>query len=509
MIRWGVTAGSHDASLTVFDGKDIKFAAHAERSTGVKNDKLLNWEIITQALEYGRPRCVHWYETQWLKRLRQIKAGQWKTALDHGKSPHNQLLQFGYDSYACGMDDELQQMFKPMSFKAHRHHTTHASAGYYTSPFTEAGVLVVDSIGEFETLTIWRGVGRKLKRVYSQGYPDSLGLWYSAMTQRIGLKPNEEEYILMGMAALGDPNRFKEKIYEDFFYPLDPSKPNVKFKHNLHRGCLWWARELNTIQDYADIAAATQAVYELVFEHLIKSTLKLVNSKNLVIMGGCALNCVANNIAHKYFKNVWVMPNPGDAGSSMGAVLAHYKDFTEWTGPYLGYNIKGRYPISGLLKELQTTGMAGVANGRAEFGPRALGNRSLLADPRGSDMKDKVNTIKNRQDFRPFAPVILEQHASDYFDGPCGPYMQFVSKTRRPDLYPAITHLDGTSRVQTVNKQQHPRLFLLLSKWYERTGCPMLLNTSLNIKGKPMVDTESDAQEWQHKYGVTVCTKEA
>jgi carbamoyltransferase len=225
-------------------------------------------------------------------------------------------------------------------------------------------------------------------------------------------------------------------------------------------------------------------------------------------MGGCALNCVANNIALQYFKNVWVMPNPGDAGSSLGAVLADHKDFIDWPGPYLGYNIKGRYPISAALKELQTTGLVGVANGRAEFGPRALGNRSLLADPRGPDMKDKVNTVKRRQEFRPFAPVILEQYAGDYFDGHCGPYMQFVSKTRRPDLYPAITHLDGTSRVQTVNKRQHPRLFTLLTKWHERTGCPMLLNTSLNIKGKPMVDTESDAQAWQREYGVTVCTKE-
>ena len=510
MIRWGVTAGAHDASLTVFNGKDIKFAAHAERSSGVKNDKLLNWEILNQALEYGQPKRIHWYETQWLKRLRQLRAGQYRTALDHAKSPHNQMMQFGYDSYACGMDDGLFEMFKfkPIKLEAHRHHTTHASAGYYTSPFTSASVLVVDSIGEFETLTAWRGDGRRLKKIFSQGYPNSVGLWYSAMTQRIGLKPNEDEYILMGWAALGDANRLKDYIFDSFFYPLEEGSLNIRFKQNLHRGCKQWCPELNTIQDYADIAAATQAVYEQVFEHLVKTLKNKTGQDNLVIMGGCALNCVANNIALQYFKRVWVMPNPGDAGSSLGAVLADHKDFIEWPGPYLGYNIKGRYPVSVALKELQTTGMVGVANGRAEFGPRALGNRSLLADPRGPDMKDKVNTVKRRQEFRPFAPVILEQYADDYFDGPCGPYMQFVSKTRRPDLYPAITHLDGTSRVQTVNKQQHPRLFTLLTKWHERTGCPMLLNTSLNIKGKPMVDTESDARNWQREYGVTVCTKE-
>ena len=346
-----------------------------------------------------------------------------------------------------------------------------------------------------------------MKRVYSQSYPHSLGIWYSAMTQRIGLKPNEDEYILMGMAACGDPEKYKQIIYNDFFEELMPHSAEIRFKQNLHRGCRWWRPELNTIQDLADIAAGTQAVYEMVFEHLIQQTLTLVGSKNLVLGGGCALNCVANSIAHKYYEgNVWIIPNPGDAGNSLGAILAKRGKFITWTGPYLGHNIEGKYPVNSLIKELKESGIAGVANGRAEFGPRALGNRSLLADPRGGDVKDRVNAVKRRQEFRPFAPVILEEFAEEYFDGPVGPYMQFVSTCKRPDLFPAIVHLDNTSRVQTVNEKEHKDLYKLLTTWYGETKCPMLLNTSLNIKGKPIVDTKEDADEWQNTYNIKVCT---
>jgi carbamoyltransferase len=255
-----------------------------------------------------------------------------------------------------------------------------------------------------------------------------------------------------------------------------------------------------------------QAVYEKVFKHLLVETSILIKSDNIVLMGGCALNCVANSIAHKFYDGVWIMPNPGDAGSAIGCVLDHLGTHVEWNSPYLGYNIVGDYPVKAAMKELTTIGMVGVASGRAEFGPRALGNRSLLADPRGSDMQDLVNTVKQRQSFRPFAPVIMEEHLHDYFDMPHGcnssPYMQFVGVCRRPDLFPAISHYDNTSRVQTVTREQHSGLYALLEAWYEETGCPMLLNTSLNIKGEPMVDTESDAERWTEQYNVKVVTKD-
>lgn len=499
MIRWGITANSHDASIAVIkDNKtesEILFAAHAERSSGVKNDKFLNDTIISQALEYGEPAEVHWYETQWLKRLRQIKSGQYKLALTK-ESPRTTLRNLGIRS----------------KFVNHRHHASHAAAGYYTSPYDSAAILVIDSIGEFETLTMWHGQGTDMKPVFSQSYPNSIGLWYSAMTQRIGLKPNEDEYILMGWAAVGDPNKYKQRILDDFFHPLSETDPSVKFKDNLHRGCLWWAPELNTVQDYADIAAATQVVYEIIFDHLVFHAKRLVGGDNIVLMGGCALNCVANGDAYKYFKNVWIMPNPGDAGSSVGCVLDHTRQKVKFATPYLGYDITGDYPVNAALHEISTVGMVGVANGRAEYGPRALGNRSLLADPRGQEMQDLVNTVKQRQGFRPFAPVIMEEFVHDEFEMPTGcdasPFMQFIARTRNPELYPAITHVDGTARVQTVNQQQHPGLYELLNKWYKQTGCPMLLNTSLNIKGEPMVDNEADAERWTEKYNVKVVTKD-
>ena len=189
MIRWGITANSHDAAVAVFDGKEIKFAAHAERSSGKKNDKFLNSTIISQALEYGEPDEVHWYETQWLKRLRQIKSGQYQLAFNK-ESPRTTLANLGVKTRPYFCDESFMFPKSTPAFVNHRHHASHAAAGYFTSPYQDAAVLVIDSIGEFETLTMWKGQGRDLKQVYSQGYPHSIGLWYSAMTQRIGLKPN-------------------------------------------------------------------------------------------------------------------------------------------------------------------------------------------------------------------------------------------------------------------------------------------------------------------------------
>jgi carbamoyltransferase len=495
MIRWGITANSHDASIAVFDGFELKFAAHSERTSRIKNDPSLNEKIITQAMNYGHPNEVHWYETEWLKKTRQVYAGQWHNIFKD-ISPEKTLFELGINN----------------KIEYHRHHSTHAAAGWYTSPFDSGAVLVIDSIGEWETLTMWTGKGNLLTKQFSQKYPNSIGLWYSAMTQRVGLKPNEEEYILMGMAAVGNPKRFFHEIFKDFFYPLESKNLCVRLKHNLHRGCNWWKPELTSQQDLLDIAAGTQAVYEFIFEHLIKNTQKITQESNIVLMGGCSLNCVANGIAFKYFKNVWIMPNPGDSGSSVGAVLDHLKTKIEYVTPYLGYNINGNYPIKMAIEQLTNGGIVGIANGAAEFGPRSLGNRSLIADPRGQKMKDLVNSIKRRQSFRPFAPVIKEEKLHDYFTMPVGcnssPYMQFVGVCKYPEKFPAITHLDGTSRVQTVNSKQHPGLYQLLTKWESITNCPILLNTSLNIKGEPIVDSEDDAIRWSNKYNIKIALKD-
>jgi carbamoyltransferase len=226
-------------------------------------------------------------------------------------------------------------------------------------------------------------------------------------------------------------------------------------------------------------------------------------------MGGVALNCSANQRIGNYFDNIWIMPCPGDAGSSLGAAALAHGGRINWTNSYLGHNIPGDYPVNAILDELVTRKIVGVASGRAEFGPRALGNRSLLADPRGPDIKDQVNEIKRRQKFRPFAPVILEEYVDQYFDMPRGfsssRYMQAVAGCRHPDLFPAIVHHDGSSRVQTV-PADGSGIRELLEKWFVMTGCPMLLNTSLNIRGEPMVNDRADADRFEREYGVRVCS---
>ena len=203
------------------------------------------------------------------------------------------------------------------------------------------------------------------------------------------------------------------------------------------------------------------------------------------------------------------MPNPGDAGNSLGAAALAYGRRLNWTSAYLGHDIPGDYPVNDILDQLVSGNVVGVASGRAEFGPRALGNRSLLADPRGATVKDQVNAIKRRQRFRPFAPVILEELAPAYFELPNNwddsRYMQVIARCRRPDLYPAIVHADGTSRVQTVPRDGSG-IRKLLEKWYVITDCPMLLNTSLNIRGEPMVNDRTDADRFEMTYGVKVCS---
>jgi carbamoyltransferase len=496
MIVWGWTGMSHDASLAVFANINNKltllWAAHSERYSKIKNDKNLHADLITEALAYGEPSEVYYYERPLIKKTRQLAAGQYNIL---GKELPTTYMRRYYAE-------------APKSTST-SHHLSHAAAGYYTSKYNNAAVLVIDSIGEWDTLTVWQAKGNKLKRKFTHRYPDSIGMWYSAMTQRIGLKPQEHEYILMGMAAAGNADRLYDRIKRDFIFKMPDNKsPEIFFRRNCHRGCKDWAPELNTVQDYADIAAATQRIYEEVFDLLLQATKARTKSDNLVLMGGCALNCVANTLAFKYFNNVWIMPNPGDAGSAIGCVLAHYKQHIEFDTAFLGHNIEGEYPIDKIIHELVKKKITAVAAGRGEFGPRALGNRSILADARGDDVKNRVNIIKQREAFRPFAPMILEEFAHAYFDMPRGldssPYMQFVVKCKYPDRFPAITHYDGTSRVQTVAKGSGP-VRTLLERWYELTGSPMLLNTSLNIRNEPLVNTRADAERWSALYGVNIC----
>jgi carbamoyltransferase len=482
----GISAGFHDAGVTLINDGEIVFAAHAERYSKVKHDSELNREILADCFTHcGIPDRIAYYERPWLKKTRQLYAGQYN------------------DLFDSSIENKIRKIWpnkNPPDIEYHGHHKSHAAAGFQTSPYDRATVVVIDAIGEWDTASIWSAEysnGKaKYKKLWSQKYPHSLGLFYSAMTKRAGLKPLDEEYILMGMAAYAD---YDANMYGDFL----ENAHDLQFRQNLHIGCDEYRPGLTDFE----IAASAQYTLEQCLHHIMLRAEELDTTGNLVYMGGVALNCKANDLIGAYFKNIWIMPNPGDCGSSLGAAALSYGGKLNWQNAYLGTDIPGLYPVKDLISELLTNKIVGVASGRAEFGPRALGNRSLLADPRGADIKEKVNAIKQRQQFRPFAPVILEEVCHEYFDMPTGwpnsRYMQTVAYCRQPDLYPAIIHADRTSRVQTV-AADGSGIRQLLEAWFEWTGCPMLLNTSLNIRGEPMVNDRSDADRFERLYGVRV-----
>jgi carbamoyltransferase len=476
MFIYGINACSHDASISVIENGEVLFAAHSERYSKIKNDWHLNEKIVKAALEFGKPDAIGYYEKPLLKKTRVSLFG------GHG-SPYSAVKEFFPNS-------------KIVNFK---HHYSHACAGYYTSKFDDAAIVVLDAIGEFETTSIWVGNGEKIKKIYSKRYPFSFGLFYSAFTQYIGLKPNEEEYIMMGMAAYGDP--------EIYFSQVNALFPSINEQTELFHYGVKAFSVTPTEQNKFHIAAAVQAVYEKRLIEFMRFAKKKTGKENLVFMGGCALNCSANTKLFDIYNQVWIMPNPGDAGSSLGAAAAIYGKHLNWRGPYLGEEVGGRYPIESLFNELSTKRISAVVNGRAEYGPRALGNRSIFADPRDQTCKDLVNAVKGREMFRPFAPVVMEEYASDWFDlDRPSPYMQYAVSCKRPKLVPAIVHEDGTSRVQTVSREQHPGLYELLKKWNDYSGVPILLNTSLNIKGQPLLNNLDDVQKWNPIHsGVRIC----
>jgi carbamoyltransferase len=496
----GISAGFHDASVSVIDNGKILFAGHAERYSKVKNDQHLNDDLIADALSYANPDLVAYYERPWIKKLQQLYSGQYNEATDFSDFTLGQYLR-KHIHVPVHQERLLQCPRKYMS-----HHLSHAAAGFQTSPYDKATVVVVDAIGELDTISIYGAEyinGRaKYTKLWGQRYPHSIGLFYSAMTAEVGLKPGEEEYIMMGMSAYGTDAGLSSLMKYQF---LD-DEWDILFKDNLHTGI-----DLENLRNFnnEDLSHAAQKLAENLIYNVMARAKKLNWSNNLVYMGGVALNCLANRNLGDYFENIWIMPNPGDAGSSLGAAALAYGGPLRWHNAYLGHNIAGAYPVTDLLDVLLDSKIVGVASGRAEFGPRALGHRSLLADPRGIEIKEKVNEIKRRQKFRPFAPVILEELADQYFDIPSGwsdsRYMQIVGQCRRPDLFPAIVHVDGTSRIQTV-PADGSGIRELLEKWFVITGCPMLLNTSLNIRGEPMVNDRADADRFEKLYNTKVCS---
>jgi carbamoyltransferase len=479
----GISAGFHDAAITLLKSNgEIVFAGHSERYSKHKNDADISTGLLTELSGYAID-TIAYYERPWLKQLRNLRTGQ---GIDWSSIQLKQVLQ---KQLGLAFDRRVG------TTRCYNHHLSHAAAGFQTSPYDRATVVVIDAIGEFDTVSIYGAHYDEMGHaqyhpLWKQTYPRSIGLFYSAITQRIGLHPLDEEYITMGMAAWGEP-RYVEEL-------------RLLLSENLHIGI---DPEFLAGASNEDIAASAQVLTEQLIYNIMLYARNFGWSSNLVYMGGVALNCLANRNLGDYFENVWIMPSPGDAGSSLGAAALAYGKRINWRNAYLGHEIPGEYPVGAVVDCLQRDRIVGVASGRAEFGPRALGNRSLLADPRGLDIKDQVNEIKRRQKFRPFAPVILAEHVDEFFDMPRGwsssPYMQSIASCRCPDLYPAICHVDGTSRVQTV-AADGSGIRLLLEAWYARTGCPMLLNTSLNIRGEPMVNDRADADRFEQQYGVRV-----
>jgi carbamoyltransferase len=472
VIILGINETSHDASVSLIKDGEILFAGHAERYSKQKNDWYVNDSLIKDALQYGTPDHIAYYEKPLLKASRLALrggSGEWKPRFNIEGIPR----------------------------KSFSHHYSHAAAGYYTSNFNDAVIVVLDAIGEYNTSTIWTGEANKIKLKYKQNYPVSFGLFYSAFTQLIGLMPNQEEYIMMGMAAYGDWTKHYKKVNEYF-----PSHDNQKY--NFHKGITDWGWVSE--EDKFDIAASVQMVYEQRLNDFMRMAKSLTGKNNLVFMGGCALNSSANTLLWNIFDMIWIMPNPGDAGSSLGAAAALYGKHLDWKTPYLGYDLGGKYPVQKIVDGILKDGIVAVATGKAEYGPRALGNRSILADPRDPLIKDKVNLIKQRELFRPFAPVVLADHAHKWFDMDFeSPYMQYTVKCLQPDKIPSVVHADGTSRVQTVTREQHSGLYRVLNKFYLQTGVPVLLNTSLNIKGQPLLNDEYDIIKWEKEYNFTIC----
>ena len=478
----GISAGYHDAAATVINNHGhILFAGHAERYSKVKNSSVLDDGLISELCKWQYD-TVAFYERPWMHNIQQLYSGQHLLGPWTTQGALNRHLGAWYQKPAR----------REVSYP---HHLSHAAAGFQTSSFDRATVVVIDAIGEWDTITIWAAeYNRKgkatYKKLWSQRYPTSIGLFYSAITERIGLRPMDEEYITMGMAAYGDP-RYTDDL-------------QILLQENLHIGIdhlfLPLAKDV-------DIAASAQVILEQEIYKVMQRAQEFGWSTNLVYQGGVALNCLANRNLGKYFEKIWIMPCPGDAGASLGAAALAYGGSIKYTHSFHGHEISGEYPVDSVVDYLQSHQIVGVASGRAEFGPRALGNRSLLGDPRGIHIKDRVNEIKRRQKFRPFAPVILEELVNEYFDMPGGfvnsRYMQIVGRCRNPGAYPAICHVDNTSRIQTV-PQDGSGIRRVLEAWYAATGCPMLLNTSLNIRGEPMVNNRADADRFEQLYNIKV-----
>ena len=567
----GISAFYHDsAACIILDGK-IVAAAQEERFTRIKHDSQYPKNAVEFVLSYANLKLsdldhIVFFEKPFLKFERLLET--------YVAFAPKGFVQFS-KAMPTWLKDKLFQKKQLMNhLKQHdgkftdekklhfsEHHLSHAASAFFPSPFEEAIVLTADGVGEWATTTVAIGSGNSLEIKKEIHFPHSLGLLYSAFTYYTGFKVNSGEYKLMGLAPYGEPKYFdiiRSKLIDikpDGTFRLDQNyfdyATGLKMtssKFNI----LFGQKERNSkfeelTQFHMDIAASIQKITEEIMLKLSKSLRNEFKIKNLCMAGGVALNCVANGkiLKEKIFDNIWVQPASGDAGGSLGAALAYWhlelmKDreiikSDSMEGSYLGpeYNqdyierelndIGAKYEklkddeIYEMTTECLIKGDAvGWFQGRMEFGPRALGARSILGDPRSEYMQKNLNLkVKYRESFRPFAPSVLESEAIKWFDiEKTSPYMLMVANVKKDKVIkmndeeeklfgieklnikrstvPAITHVDYSARIQTVNQNTNQRYYNLISKFNEKTGCPILINTSFNVRGEPIVNTPKD-----------------
>ena len=567
----GISAFYHDsAAAIVIDGKIIA-AAQEERFSRKKHDPRYPFNAVEYVLRESKLSITEidhivFFEKPFLKFERILETymafapkGFKSFTLSMPVWLREKLFQKKFLFDKLKQHDENFNDIKKINFS--EHHFSHAASAFYPSPFKDAIILTLDGVGEWATTTVAVGNENHLEIIKEIHFPHSLGLLYSAFTYYTGFKVNSGEYKLMGLAPYGKP-KFKDLIMDKLLDLKDDGTFKLNMKYfNYATGLTMTNSKFsklfgNPVRDakkdllnefHMDIAASIQEVTEEIILRLTKSISKEYKVKNLCLAGGVALNCVANGkiLREKVFKNIWIQPAAGDAGGSLGAALAfwhhelkmprnEYKDQMKgsYLGPklenglienkltYLKANYKKLNPNEIVVitaKKLSEEKIVGWFQGRMEFGPRALGGRSILADPRSEEMQKKLNLkIKFRESFRPFAPSILREDVNDWFElDNDSPYMLLVADVKKKkqikmtkndeNLFgieklnikrssiPAITHVDYSARIQTVHEETNPKYYQLIKEFKKITNCPVLVNTSFNVRGEPIVCSVEDA----------------
>ena len=568
----GISAFYHDSAATLIQNGKIIAAAQEERFSRKKHDERFPKNAINYVLQEGKINLneidhIVFFEKPFLKFERLLETylafapkGFKSFSLAMPVWLREKLFQ---KKHLFDLLQELDKNFKDIKkIKFSEHHYSHAASAFYPSPFEEAIILTLDGVGEWATTTLAHGKGNQITILKEIHFPHSLGLLYSAFTYYTGFKVNSGEYKVMGLAPYGKPI-YKDLILENlidlkedgsfrldmsyFNYATGLTMTNKKFEHLFGQPARKKEDEQLT-QFHMDIAASIQAVTEEVVLRVTRYIAKEYNVKNLCMAGGVALNCVANGkiLKDQTFENIWIQPAAGDAGGSLGAALAYwYQELNHkrktnsddsMNGSYLGPSYENttvekellslnanfkKYSEEELLKilasELSKEKTVGWFQGKMEFGPRALGARSILADPRSEKMQKELNLkVKFRESFRPFAPSVLSEDVNDWFDlKTSSPYMLLVAEIKKEmqismtieqdklfgieklnikkSKIPAVTHVDYSARIQTVHQKTNPRYYKLIKRFKEITGCSVLVNTSFNIRGEPIVCSIKDA----------------